>query len=56
MTLLFETLMLDKTYPILETLGWTDWMLRLIPDRGGRQARQTGGEIIPAHIYRNENK
>jgi hypothetical protein len=28
----------------------------LAPDRGGRQDGQTGGEILPAHIYRKEEE
>jgi hypothetical protein len=31
-------------------------MLGPVLGRGGRWARQTGGEILPAHIYRNEDE
>jgi hypothetical protein len=31
-------------------------MLGPIPGRGGRWVGQTGGEIMPAHVYRNEEE
>jgi hypothetical protein len=45
---------LVKIYPILETPGWSDWMSGPVPGQGGRRAGQTGGEILPANIYYNE--
>jgi hypothetical protein len=45
-----------KTYPILKTPRWSDWMHGPVPGRGGRQAGQIGGEILPAHDYHNEGK
>jgi hypothetical protein len=53
---LFETLTRDKIYVILEAPRWSDWMPGPIPRRGGRQARQTGSKILPAHAYRNEEE
>jgi hypothetical protein len=47
---------LVKIYPILEAFGWSNWMLGPILSRRGRQAEQTGGEKLPAHIYRMERK
>jgi hypothetical protein len=31
-------------------------MLRLILGQGGRQARHTGGKILPAHVYCDEEE
>jgi hypothetical protein len=45
-----------KIYPILESPGWSDWEPVPISGRGGRRARQTGGEILPSHVYYNEKK
>jgi hypothetical protein len=45
-----------KIYPILEVLGWSDWMSRPIPGWRGRRGGQRGGEIVPAHVYYNEEK
>jgi hypothetical protein len=36
--------------------GRVDWMSGPIPGQEGRQNRQTGGEILAVHIYRNEGK
>jgi hypothetical protein len=54
MLLLPETPTCGKTYTILEALGWSDWMPDPILGQGGRQTGQTGGKILPAHIYHNE--
>jgi hypothetical protein len=35
---------------------WGDWMPRPIPGRGGTPAEQTGSEVLPVHIYHNEEK
>jgi hypothetical protein len=35
---------------------WCDWMPRPIPGRGGMPAEQTGSEVLPVHIYHNEEK
>jgi hypothetical protein len=56
MPLLSETLARGKIYAILEGPGWSDWMPGPIPGRGGRRAGQTGGEILPAHVYHNEEE
>jgi hypothetical protein len=42
-----------KIYATLEALGWSNWMPGPILDRDGRWVRQTGGEILHAHVYRN---
>jgi hypothetical protein len=42
-----------KAYPILKTPEWSDGMSGLVSGRGGRRAERTGGEILPAHDYRN---
>jgi hypothetical protein len=47
---------LSKILAILEAPGWSDWMPGLIQGRRGSQVGQSGGEIMPAHIYRNEKK
>jgi hypothetical protein len=31
-------------------------MLGLVPGQGGRWAGQTGGEILPVHVYHNEEE
>jgi hypothetical protein len=46
--------MLGKNYPILEAPGWSDWMSGPVPDWRGRWIGQTGDEILPTHIYHNE--
>jgi hypothetical protein len=51
-----ETLAPGEIYVILETPGLSDWMPRLVLGRGRRRVRQTGGEILPAHVYRNEEE
>jgi hypothetical protein len=56
MPLLPEPLVHNKTYLILETLRWSDWMPRPIPGQGGQLDEKTGDEILPAHIYLNEEK
>jgi hypothetical protein len=43
-----------KIYLILEALGWSDWIPQPVLGSGGRCAGQTGGEILPVHIYCNE--
>jgi hypothetical protein len=45
-----------KIYLILEACGWIDWMPIPIPGWGGSWAGQTSCEILPAHVYRNEEK
>jgi hypothetical protein len=45
-----------KIYLILEASGWSDWGPGPIPGQGGSRVRQTGGEILPAHVYHNEDK
>jgi hypothetical protein len=47
---------LVKIYWILEAPGWSDQMPGPIPGWGGRHTEQTGGEILPVHVYRNEKK
>jgi hypothetical protein len=47
---------LVKIYPILEAPGWSDCTPRPVPAQEGRCAGQTGGEILPAHVYYNEEK
>jgi hypothetical protein len=47
---------LVKIYLILGAPGWSDWVPRPILCWGGRRAGQTGGKILPAHIYHNERK
>jgi hypothetical protein len=56
MPLLSETPTLGKIYVILEAPGWSDWMPGPILGRGGRRVAQTSGEILHAHIYRNEEQ
>jgi hypothetical protein len=43
-------------YPVLKTLSPGDWMLGSVPGQGGRPNRWTSGEILPAHVNRNEEK
>jgi hypothetical protein len=43
---LSKTPALGKIYLILEAFGWSGWMHGSVPGRGGRRARQTGGEIL----------
>jgi hypothetical protein len=45
-----------KIYVLLEAPGWSDWMPVPVPGRGGRRAKQTGGKILPAYIYRNKEE
>jgi hypothetical protein len=47
-----------KAYPILKAPppGWSDCIAGPIPGQGGRQAGQTGSEILPTHDYCNEGK
>jgi hypothetical protein len=40
----------------LKALGWSDWMSRSIPGRGGRRNGKTGGEVMPFHVYHNEER
>jgi hypothetical protein len=47
---------LVKIYLILEAPGWSDWMSRPVPSWGGRRGGQRGGEIMPSHVYYNEEK
>jgi hypothetical protein len=56
MSPLSEISVLDKIYPIMEALGWSDWMPGPVLVWVGRRAGQTGGRILPAHIYRNEEE
>jgi hypothetical protein len=51
-----ETPELGKIYVILEAPRLSDWMLGPIPGQGGRWVGQTGGKILPAHVYRNEEE
>jgi hypothetical protein len=51
-----ETLAPSEIYVILEAPGLRDWMLGLVPGQGGRRVRQTGGEVLPAHAYHNEEE
>jgi hypothetical protein len=39
-----------SVYPVTEALGWDDWMPGPFPGWGRRWNRQTGGEILSAHI------
>jgi hypothetical protein len=41
---------------ILEAPGWSDWMLGPVMGQGRKRVKQTGGEILPAHVYRNEEE
>jgi hypothetical protein len=43
-----------KAYHTLKALGWSNWMPGPILGREGWRTRQTGGEILPTHDYRNE--
>jgi hypothetical protein len=56
MSPLLETPELGKIYVILEAPRLSDWMLGPISGQGGRRVGQTGGKILPAHIYRNEEE
>jgi hypothetical protein len=40
-----------RAYPVPKTPGRRDWTPKPISGRGGRQNRETGGEILPAHDY-----
>jgi hypothetical protein len=51
-----KTSPLGKFYAILEAHGQSDWKPRPVPCRGGRRVGQTGGEILPTHVYRNEEQ
>jgi hypothetical protein len=51
-----ETLMRGKIYVIMEAPGWSNWMPETVPGRGGRRVRQTGGKILSAHVYHNEEE
>jgi hypothetical protein len=46
----------DGAYPLLEAPGRGDWLPGLVSGQGGRRNGQTDGEILPAHIYQNEEK
>jgi hypothetical protein len=46
----------DRAYSLLKAPGQGNWMPEPVPGRGGRQNGQTGGEILPAHVYHNEGK
>jgi hypothetical protein len=45
-----------SSYLLMKAPRRVDWTPRPISGRGGRQNGQTGGEIIPAHIYHREKK
>jgi hypothetical protein len=44
---------LGKIYVILEAPRWSDWISGPNLGWGVRRVGQTGGEIMPAHVYRN---
>jgi hypothetical protein len=46
----------DRAYPLLKAPKWGDWLPRPVPGRWGRWNGQIGGEILPAHVYRNKEK
>jgi hypothetical protein len=56
MPLLTETLAFGKIYAILEAHGCSDWMSGFVSGREGRRVGQTGGEILCAHVYHNEEE
>jgi hypothetical protein len=56
MSLLPATSTHGKIYATLEAPEWSDWMPEPIPGQGGRRVRQTGGEIVSAHVYHNEEE
>jgi hypothetical protein len=56
MPLLLEALVLVMPICLQERLGVLTGPSSLTPGRGGRQDRQTGGKILPAHIYRKEEE
>jgi hypothetical protein len=56
MLLVHKTPVHGKTYLILETPGWSYVMLGPVLGHGERQAEDTSGEILPAHIYCKEEK
>jgi hypothetical protein len=43
-------------YLVVKTPRWGNWMLGPIPGQGGRWNGQIGGEILPIHVYHNEEK
>jgi hypothetical protein len=49
-----ETLAPGEINVILEAPRWSAWMPRPVPIQGGRRVGQTSGEILPTHVYRNE--
>jgi hypothetical protein len=53
---LFETPAPGKIYLTLETSGCRDWMPGPVLGYGGRWSGQTDGEILPAHVYHNEER
>jgi hypothetical protein len=53
---LLETPVRGKIYAILEAHGWSDWLLGPVLGQGGRQVGQTGGEILSAHVYHNDEE
>jgi hypothetical protein len=54
MSLLLENTAAGKIYSTLKTSGWSVWMPRPVPSQGRRHFRQTCSEILPAHVYRDE--
>jgi hypothetical protein len=46
----------DGAYPLLKSTGRGNWLLRPISGWGGRRNEQTGGEILPTHVYCKEEK
>jgi hypothetical protein len=51
-----KTPALGKIYAILEDPGWSGWTPGPVPGQGGSRVGQTGGKILPAHVYRNEEE
>jgi hypothetical protein len=54
MSLLLENTAAGKIYSTLKTSGWSVWMPRPVPSQERRHFRQTCSEILPAHVYRDE--
>jgi hypothetical protein len=46
----------DGAHPLLKAPRRGDWLPGPVSDRGGRQNGLTGGKILHAHVYRNEEK
>jgi hypothetical protein len=46
----------DRAYLLLKALGQGNLMAGPVLGQGGRQNGQTGGEVLPAHIYHTEEK